>query len=190
MLTNARRSLERLRLLIDDLIAANQITADKAFVQRTLLDLRTAVTAAAVPLQALIKGKGQLLELDLPVFLPATGDPAALEQVVINLLANAHYHTPPGTQISVAGWCDDDQIHLIVQDDGPGIPADAARVLFEPFHRLGAEAVGSGLGLATARNIIELHSGKLWLEEGTGQGKLFHIALPKTTDTWQNLARV
>jgi signal transduction histidine kinase len=180
LVANAWRGIERLRLLIDDLLAANQIAAGVAFVQRGPLDLRSVVTSAAASLQELITRKGQLLELKLPSPLPITGDSAALEQVVLNLIANAHYHTPACTRIMIVGWCADGEIRLSVRDNGPGIPSEMASVLFEPFHRLGSEAVGSGLGLATARSIVELHGGRLWLETGEGEGALFHIALPCT----------
>lgn len=69
-------------------------------------------------------------------------------------------------------------IRLAVRDDGPGITPEVAASLFQPLHRLSADAVGSGLGLAVARSIIEQHGGRLWYEPAPGRGVTFHLPLP------------
>ncbi|NTU78032.1 MAG: PAS domain-containing protein [Chloroflexales bacterium] len=184
LLDNARRNLERLRLLVDDLIAANQLLVGAAPLASAPvpLDLRTVVEAAIAPLAALIARRGQTLVRELPMALPVRGDPAQLEQAVSNLLANAHYHTGPGTRIDLAGWQAPGTVRLAIRDDGPGITPELAATLFQPLQRLGEEAVGSGLGLAVARAIVERHGGRLWYEPAPGRGVTFSLALPSISD--------
>jgi DNA-binding response OmpR family regulator/signal transduction histidine kinase len=98
VLDTARHNVERLRFRINDLLAANQIDAGTLDLERVALDLRGAALQALQVLQPLLQKKGQVLEIDLPEPLPVMGDPARLEHVVINLLANAHRHTPSGTR--------------------------------------------------------------------------------------------
>jgi PAS domain S-box-containing protein len=180
LLDNARRSLERLRLLIDDMIAANQLLAgaEPPPIEPVPLDLRAVVEAAAAPLIRLMERRSQTLAYDLPAALPVRGDPTRLQQAVSNLLANAHYHSGPGTRIALAGWQAAGATHLTVHDNGPGITPEVAANLFQPLQRLGAEAVGSGLGLAVARSIVEQHGGRLWYEPMPGRGVTLHLVLP------------
>lgn len=73
--------------------------------------------------------------------LPVRGEPEGLEQAVSNLLANAHYHTGPGTGIALTGWQTAGTVRLAVRDEGPGIAPEVAATLFQPLQRLGAEEV-------------------------------------------------
>lgn len=178
LLANARRNVERLGLLIDDLLASNQLEAGTLRLDRKQLDLRTVVTDAMAAVHPLLQASGQQLEMDLPEPLPCVGDPARLEQVFLNLLANAHKHTPPGTNIRVTGRREDDSILLLVADDGPGIPAAELEAIFGRFYRREPTAGGSGLGLAIARAIVSLHQGRLWAESEPGAGTRFWVSLP------------
>ncbi|MBW3654405.1 MAG: HAMP domain-containing histidine kinase [Actinobacteria bacterium] len=102
LLGDARRNVERLGLLIDDLLAVNQLESGAMSLERGPLDLRTVAISAVSSVQSLIREKGQALEADLPEPLPGEGDPRRLEQALVNLLANAHQHTASGTRIAVS----------------------------------------------------------------------------------------
>jgi len=177
-LANARRNVGRLGLLIDDLLAHNQLAAGTLPLDREPLDLRSVVAGAVAAVHPLIRAKGQTLELDLPEALPCAGDAARLEQAIMNVLANAHYYTPSGTRVAVSGRVAADEVLLTIGDDGPGIPPAELEAVFARFHRLAPENGGSGLGLAIARGLVELHSDRMWAESGTGRGAIFRIALP------------
>jgi signal transduction histidine kinase len=179
LVDNARRNIERLGAQIDDLLAYNQLEAGTLCLEREPLDLRAVVPEAVSAVRPLIREKGQTLEVDLPELLPTEGDPRRLEQVVVNLLVNAHQHTPAGTRITVRGRLTGDEVLLCVSDDGPGIPAEEREAVFGRFHRLSSAGGGSGLGLAIARAIVELHGGRIWAESKLGQGAAFHLALPR-----------
>jgi PAS domain S-box-containing protein len=177
LVENVKRNLAWLSSQIDDLLALNQLEADVLHLDRELLDLRMVVTDALAAVYPLAQQKGQTLEVDLPEPLPITGDARQLAHVLVNLLANAHRHTPKGTRITIAGR-NTDEVVVSVRDTGPGIPTEALGVIFDRFHRLPSRERGSGLGLTIAKGIIELHGGRIWAESQLGQGTTFWITLP------------
>ncbi|CAA9541168.1 MAG: hypothetical protein AVDCRST_MAG88-23, partial [uncultured Thermomicrobiales bacterium] len=130
LLDNGQRSAERLGRLIDDLLTLNQLTAGMLHLTREPLDLRDVVHGAVAMVEPLLREKDQMLVTTLPEPLPAMGDDRRLEQIVVNLLANAHRHTPPRTSIVVAGALAGDKLRLVVRDNGPGIPAGECEAIF------------------------------------------------------------
>ncbi len=179
LMSNARRNIERLSILLGDLLTFNQFEAGMVRLDRTLLDVRLVVTDSLSAIYPLILEKGQTLEILLPDPLPYAGDQHQLEQVLVNLLSNAHRHTVRGTHITIAGQATAQEILLTVSDNGPGIPQEELADIFKRFYRLRPGQEGSGLGLGIAKAIVELHGGRLWAESTPGQGARFHIALPR-----------
>jgi signal transduction histidine kinase len=178
LLGTVRRNIERLDILIDDLLALNQIEAGVLRLERQALDLRTVVTDAIAMVHPLIREKQQTLDVTLPDRLPVHGDARRLEQVVVNLLSNANQHTPLNARISISGLAARTDVMLSVSDTGPGIPTEAQATIFERFQHLDRTTSGSGLGLAIVRGIVELHGGQVWAENADGGGATFHVALP------------
>ncbi|MFA5786206.1 MAG: ATP-binding protein [Actinomycetota bacterium] len=108
-------------------------------------------------------------------------DPAIIERVVENLLANAARHTPEGSRIWVRTWPEQDQVLIAVEDDGPGVPPGLRSAVFQPFYRgpsAPTHAPGVGIGLALVARFAELHGGRVWVEERAGGGASFRVALP------------
>jgi len=103
-----------------------------------------------------------------------------MDQALTNIIENAIRHSPAGGNITVAvtGW--QGGIHVRVADQGPGIPEDDRRLVFEPFYRGHADhqPPGSGLGLAIARAVVTAHGGKIWIEGVVGTGTAVVIELP------------
>ncbi len=178
VLDTSRRNIEYLTILIGDLLTFNQLEAGTFQIEHEPVDLRAVVAAALRVAQPLLQEKDQALELDLPEPLPCRGDMRRLEQVVINLLANAHRHTPRGTHIAISGVADAHTARLTVADDGPGIPVEEQEAIFRRFYRLGVAGDGSGLGLAIVRRLVELHGGEIAVESAPGAGARFHLTLP------------
>lgn len=129
--------------------------------------------------------RGIALDTDLPDGLPQCPvDARRVEQVIVNLVDNALKHTPAGGSIRVAlgRAAGGRELLVTVADTGEGIPAKQLPHVFERFYR-GDEARsrtsgGAGLGLAIARQIVELHHGRIWAESEVGKGSTFSFTLP------------
>lgn len=179
LVENARRNVDRLASYIGDLLALNQLEAGVLQIDPEPLDLREVVAAALPAVQPLIAQKAQQLTVSLPVPLPVDGDRRRLEQVVVNLLANAHEHTPAGTSITIRGQTTLETTTLVIADTGPGIPAAAHERLFEPFQQLDQRGGGSGLGLAIARGVVKLHHGQIRIVSERGAGTTLRLSFPR-----------
>jgi two-component system sensor histidine kinase KdpD len=115
---------------------------------------------------------------DLP---PAKLDRMEIAQALGNLIENATKYASDGTEVVVSARLDGDAVLIQVSDRGPGVSADAARRIFEPFERAAREGTaGSGLGLAVAKSFVEAHGGRIWIEPRTGGGSTFAFTLPRT----------
>jgi signal transduction histidine kinase len=100
---------------------------------------------------------------------------------VENLVRNAAKHTPPDTPIWVHVHDDaaNGGVVVGVDDNGPGVPDDLKRSIFEPFHRGVTTAEGSGIGLSLVTRFTELHGGRTWVEDRVGGGAAFRVWLPR-----------
>jgi signal transduction histidine kinase len=104
-------------------------------------------------------------------------DPAALSQIVLNLLDNAVKYGPYGQTIRVGSKTTAGRVRLTIEDEGPGIPPEERDRVWQPFVRLGRDrngAVGgSGIGLAVVHELASLHDGRVWVETGMNGGARF-----------------
>lgn len=102
-----------------------------------------------------------------------------LRQVLVQLLDNAVKHAPRQTEVVVSAEADGEGVAIRVSDQGPGVPADKAEAIFEPYTRLGSETTpGMGLGLAIARGLVERMGGSLRLDGEAAGGATFVLRLP------------
>ncbi len=114
--------------------------------------------------------------------LPSTyGNRDQLRRLLQNLIENAlTYHGEEPPSISVSGNQEEGSVHLVVRDEGPGIPPEAQEKVFQIFNQLdphGTGQEGSGMGLALCKKIAERHGGNIWVESEPGEGSAFHITL-------------
>jgi signal transduction histidine kinase len=111
------------------------------------------------------------------------GDRERLRQVIQNLVDNAVKYSSAGGEVRVIATTGDGQVRIDVQDEGPGIPLEDQKLIFEKFGRSGAGGgakPGTGLGLFIARSIVEAHGGSLEVESAPKQGSRFFLTLPLT----------
>ncbi|GII96175.1 ATP-binding protein [Sinosporangium siamense] len=117
-----------------------------------------------------------------PAGAPVLGDEARLRQVVSNLVGNAVTHTPAGTPVRIGVGTDGADAVLVIEDKGPGLPAEEVERVFDRFHRADASRAratgGAGLGLAIVRSIVGAHGGHVELRSSPGEGASFRIRLP------------
>jgi len=172
----ALRSTRRMRRLVGDLLLLARADAKR---EQSLYptDMAEVLTEAAAELEPV--AEGHVLTINAaPAIVPGVRDD--LHRLTLNLLENAVRHTPPGTRVHASTQAHDTHAILMVQDDGPGIPAELRQRIFERFVRDGRDGGrGSGLGLAIVRAVVDSHGGTVELQgPQDGAGTRFVIALP------------
>jgi signal transduction histidine kinase len=129
-----------------------------------------------------VQAAGIELRIDLEAPVPdAFGDERRIKQVLVNLLTNAAKFTPSGGTITVTVRRITDALEVAVSDTGIGIAEEDQSSVFEDFRQVGSADLareGSGLGLALARRLLELHGGTIWVESEVGRGSTFTFRLP------------
>jgi signal transduction histidine kinase len=147
------------------------------------VDMKSLILGTCQQMSPLLQGKRQQLNTDLSDAVPIIhGDGQRLEQVLLNLLNNAAKFTPEGGHILVRARKNDADLVIDVRDDGIGIAREEQSRLFKPYSRLSSDRQrhpGLGLGLALAKQVVELHGGKIWVESEPGKGSTFSFSLPR-----------
>ena len=178
------RQIAHMSRLVNDLLDVSRLSRGKVQLNLAPMEVRQAVDRAVDVARPLIVRQRHQLTVDVPPEgLPIEADLDRLVQVFSNLLTNAANYTPPGGHISLSASASEGNVHVAVEDDGPGIPGDIVASLFQPFAQ-GPRAIdrgqgGLGLGLALARTFAELHGGNVRFESvSEGHGSRFVVALP------------
>ena len=181
----ADRQVKQLRRLVDDLLDVGRITRGKIVLRPESIALTDALQGAVDAVQSRTDGRRQTVVLDWPAAaVRLVADPVRLAQVLENLLNNASKFTPEGGTIRVAGMLLHDMLEVRIIDDGIGIDPSEIEAIFELFeqgdHGSDRAQGGLGIGLALARQLVELHGGTLDARsEGRGRGATFVVRLPR-----------
>ncbi len=147
--------------------------------ERAPLDLNVVIRSATELSRAHVRHAGVDLQLTLAEDLPPViGDPTELEQVVLNLIANAAHASAAGQAIQVGTAAGRDGVVLTVSDSGCGMPPDVQRHAFDPFFTTRMHEGGTGLGLSVVHGIVEDLQGRIDLDSEVGRGTIFTITLP------------
>jgi two-component system, OmpR family, sensor histidine kinase KdpD len=170
----------RMNRMIENLLDLSKLQAGAVAAKADWIDPRELVEASVDELQ---RGEqdAQALKLEFSHDLPLVrGDAPQLQRVIVNLLENAFKFSPEGAPVQVAVRRGGGQVQIAVQDSGPGVDAEEAERIFEPFYRSPGqrEMPGSGLGLAIARGLAQANGCKLTVAPGEGGGSRFVLSLP------------
>jgi two-component system CheB/CheR fusion protein len=189
-----RRQAEQMAVLLDDLLDVARVTQNKIVLQREVLDLADVIEDAATIIRPLAVERRQSLQvLKADPGCLVEGDPARLQQVVVNLLKNAVKYSGDEAAIRVELRSTADEVFIIVSDNGLGIAAEMLPHIFELFVQSHASVDrsdgGLGVGLTLVRSIVELHGGRVEaLSEGPHRGSEFTVRLPRLTAPLANIA--
>jgi PAS domain S-box-containing protein len=178
------RQVKRMAKLVDDILDHARIARDEINLNVERVDVGELLARVAESMRPLIHSKGHVLEVVEPsrrILLKA--DPNRLEQIIVNLLANAARYTEPGGKIALRIEREGDEVVLRVSDNGIGIAPETASRIFEPFVRIGRadspSTEGLGLGLSLVKALAERHGGGVsYSSEGPGRGSEFVVRLP------------
>lgn len=183
LLVNVNRSIATLGQLTNDMAEAANLSAGGVVLDRmetAPADIVYPVIETTSPLSRL---KNQSLEVDIRPGLPnLMADGHRLEQVLTNMISNAIKYTPPGGTIKTVVSQEENSIRFAVSDSGRGIPKEDLGKVFDPFFRVPQQSndrtPGTGLGLALAKSLVELHGGDIWAESEPKKGSTFVFTIP------------
>jgi two-component system sensor histidine kinase KdpD len=171
--------VDRIEHWIDDAVEVSRKDAGELRLTKVPHSLRPVATRALEGLGP--RADGRPIDVRIPASLPiVTFDEEMMEKVIRLLLDNAVKYSPPGSPIDVSAEFTGAEIVLSVADHGCGIPDGERERIFEKYYRGGAMdgVPGTGLGLASAKCIMEAHGGEIWVSSTPGSGSVFHIFLP------------
>ena len=174
---------QRMLTLVNDLLEVSKLESTVGTFHMERIDLRGVVRPVIRELEPLLERSHLMMDLRMPDLpLVAKADPLRFQQVIRNVVANAIKFSPPGSTITLEGYADlQGQTHLVVRDEGPGIPPSELHSIFEAFVQSSKTKDGSGgtgLGLAICRKIVEAMGGRIFAQNVPASGAAFHIILP------------
>ncbi|TET42857.1 MAG: PAS domain-containing sensor histidine kinase, partial [Dehalococcoidia bacterium] len=181
-LTDILHGGEDLLGLINDIFDLSKIESGKLKLQLTDVNLSDVIEPLAGTMRTILASRKQTLDIEVEKGLPPVhADKAKLRQVLLNLLSNAIKFTPDEGKLKIEAVRKNDWCQVSVVDNGIGIKKEEQEKIFEPFYQLANPLIkgksGTGLGLALARQIVEKHGGKIWVESEWGKGSRFSFTL-------------
>ena len=180
------RQVQRMALLLDDLLDVSRITSGRLQLRKEAVDLASLVASAVETARPLIDSKQHIMQTVLPEEpVELVVDPLRLSQALSNLLTNAAKYTDPAGRITLIAALDGADLRVSVTDSGIGLNAEAIPKLFEMFSQLDSAVDraegGLGIGLSLVKGLVALHGGTVEAaSDGPGHGSTFTIRLPRT----------
>ncbi len=177
------RNISRLVRVVDNIFEVSEIEFEKPAPKKELVDIAKLAKAALAEFMPLAKGKDLEIKENLPEQkVMISIDKIAVSRVWSNLISNAVRFTERG-HIEIKISQDEETVECSVSDTGIGIAPENLPKVFEKFQQFnrsfGPGERGTGLSLAIAKGIVELHKGKIWVESRLGEGSKFSFVLPK-----------
>jgi len=186
---SASEDCKRLTKMVKELLELSKLESGRIQLKEEVLNMAYLIDFAIKPLQLPFHEKNVNLILklqpDLPNFI---GDSQQLSWVISNLVSNALRYTDPGGRVTISAEANNNRITVSVSDTGKGIPKKNLDKIFDKFVQLKDSFTTStpgsvGLGLAIAKEIVEMYGGRIWVESEAGKGSTFSFSLPIRTRT-------
>lgn len=182
LLKSVRRNARLLLKHVNDILEITTLEAGKVEPSYVEVDLARLARQIASNFESLAEVRQLELQVRSPQRLTAQVDPAKLQRIVLNLLANAIKFTPPGGTVEFTVEGQGEQAALSVADSGPGIPEELRTRVFERFFQTEEATTrrygGTGLGLSIVREFVQLHGGSVDVAASRSGGALFTVRLP------------
>jgi len=185
-LSDILSSSRHLLNLINEILDLSKIESGKMELMLTDIALTEVIEPLERTMSPILKPRKQSLDVEMEEGLPLVhADRAKVRQVFLNLLSNSAKFTPDGGKLKIKAVREDNWCRVSVVDNGTGIKEEDQKGIFEPYHQLdnplAKEKRGTGLGLTIARQIVERHGGRIWVESEYGKGSRFSFTLPLAT---------
>jgi PAS domain S-box-containing protein len=183
LVTAAKEDCYRLTKLARELLQLSKLESGRIQVRDETLNIHDVVEASLRPLRLQFQEKKVSLESDVPSSLPTIiADEQQLSWVITNLVTNALKYTEAGGTVTVRGTATPGEIRLEVRDTGVGVAREHLDRIFDKFVQVrnsaGSTPGSVGLGLAIAKEIVEMYGGRIWADSEVGQGSMFAFVLP------------
>jgi len=184
LVSSLDHSVQRINLLVSDLLDFGQGDDTGFTVNLEATDLHARLTVVETLLRPVYLLREQELVIELADDATMVlADPDRLEQILLNLLSNANRYTPANGRVSASTKkAKNGRIRIEIEGSGSGIPAEQREQIFGEYFRTDRHdqpsVLGSGIGLAITRQLIELQDGHIWAEDGEDDGTRFCVELP------------
>ena len=174
---------DRMNSMTTELINAYIIEARKTELKITFFDLRKLIEEQHRELATIASEKNITLKVELPkASLLVSADQERIARAVNNLFSNSIKHTPAGGKVTIKAYAIDGFARVEFLNTGTPIPSDKLERIFDKFERLSTLIEGHGLGLSIAKDIVELHNGKIWAASDPGKPNCFIMLLALATE--------
>jgi signal transduction histidine kinase len=180
MVAEAIDGLDRLSHLLNTTLDLAEAEAGALHLNRESLDLSNLVQQQIDLYQPALATHNHTLASDLEDRVFIDGDVSLMQRIMSNLFDNELAHLPDGHRIHIRLYARDQQARLVIEDDGPGFPADLRHQVFERFVK-GKESRGRGLGLAFVNAVAQAHGGSVKISDRVDGGASITLSLPITT---------
>ncbi|HXX93036.1 MAG TPA: ATP-binding protein [Planctomycetota bacterium] len=177
------KNVERLSLLVGDLLELSRLESGSQIVHPRKMDLREILERVAEDFRVLASKKRQSLGVEAPASVSCVLDPDLVERALRNLVDNAIKYTPEGGTITLRSALEEETVLFTVADTGIGIPESDLPRIFERFYRVdksrSRELGGTGLGLAIVKHVAQLMGGTVTVQSQAGKGSVFRLRFPR-----------
>jgi signal transduction histidine kinase len=192
-LESIERNAHLLLKHVNDLLDLSKLDARRMVLNYSAIDLTTLVKMTTGYFDSLARERNISLSVDAPAGLYGEVDVEKLQRILFNLLSNAFKFVSDGGKVCCAIHSVRDHITISVQDNGPGVPPQFRREIFERFHQISngpaRTASGTGLGLSIVKEFVQLHGGVVSVSETPGGGATFTVDIPAKAPAGANVGK-